>query len=1158
MNKQLYFTALIILAVILSAGVVCASDVSVTDSYATSLVDDTKDVSISNGSDAGSSEILASSVSNVDNDTSKVSLSSEEGLESENSNILSTNTNINSQEGIASYDDSDRLLSAVSGDVASENLTNGNTKLAASSAKTDMIITAVYDAVNNRVVATLTNGATGNVIQNAKVNVNLNGDTTIVKSNSKGQAVISTASLSYGSYKATISYPGNSKYNSASKSLKFTITKADMIISPVYDASNKEIVVTLTNNVTGKIIANANVKVLLNGVTSTIKSNGKGQAVISTSDLSYGIYKAVISYAGNAKYNSASTSIKFTAAKADMIISAVYDADNNNVVATLTSNATGKIIQNAAVNVNINGKTSSVKSNGNGQVKVSAADFPVGVNTVTISYDGSNEYYPASATVEVVIPVTVPDNATGYFVFGADMKNVNLNTLASNGVTDLFLNYYAIEKHGKSAVETWIASANKMGIRVHIWMQAFYDNGTWVNPVLNGSYNTEFSNYKIDEAQSYAKIKGLSGILLDYLRYPGEAYNTAGGTAAISKFTKLISDEIRKVNPALIVSATLMPETNTMAHDYGQNYSAISKYVDVVMPMIYKGNYGKSTSWIKSTAKWYVDRSKGAKVWTVLQSYNSDSDTTKLSESSLTTDIKNALSGGSDGVIIFRYGLTNLIDFNDLDSSSTSNGPATISIDAILTGASNLKTYYEKNGELPNTVTAADHAFTLPEFLYLMNQAIYQLNSSNTSAIKCIYGVGAPSSPSGDAIDTQLYRNDYSTVAKNVASFIQTNNVAPNYASSTAGKIMYSDLVDISSRILAFYKNNDKYLPNYVTIKTNGGTSSSSNSSSSGSSSSLATISVNAILTGASNLKTYYENNGVLPNTVTAAGHAFTLPEFLYLMSQATYQLNSSNMTEISCIYGVKAPSSPSGDTINEQLVKEDYLVLANNLATYIKTNNQAPNYASSAVGKISYNVLVDAFSRILAFYKNNDNYMPNYVTIIQGSASSASSSYTVGGMNVKNTITNLDAYYKSTTNCQVNNTVIKSLVDSLTSGLTSDKEKATVIYNYVRDQISYSFYYDTKYGALGTVTAKTGNCVDQAHLLIAMYRTAGLAARYEHGTCYFTLSGSTYGHVWTQVLIYNVWVVGDPTSTRNSFGNVVNWDTSSYTHKSYYASLPF
>ena len=238
-------------------------------------------------------------------------------------------------------------------------------------------------------------------------------------------------------------------------------------------------------------------------------------------------------------------------------------------------------------------------------------------------------------------------------------------------------------------------------------------------------------------------------------------------------------------------------------------------------------------------------------------------------------------------------------------------------------------------------------------------------------------------------------------------------------------------------------------------------------------------------------------------------------------------------------------------------MVKNDYLTLANNLATYIKKNNQAPNYASSAAGKINYNVLVDAFSRILAFYKNNDNYMPNYVTVIQGSQSS-SSSYTIGGMNVRNTITNLDPYYKSTTNCQVNNAAIKNVVNSLTAGLTSDKEKATVIYNYVRDQISYSFYYDTRYGAAGTLNARTGNCVDQAHLLVAMYRTAGLAARYEHGTCYFTLSGSTYGHVWTQVLIDNVWVVGDPTSNRNSFGNVVNWNTNSYTHKAYYASLPF
>ena len=122
---------------------------------------------------------------------------------------------------------------------------------------------------------------------------------------------------------------------------------------------------------------------------------------------------------------------------------------------------------------------------------------------------------------------------------------------------------------------------------------------------------------------------------------------------------------------------------------------------------------------------------------------------------------------------------------------------------------------------------------------------------------------------------------------------------------------------------------------------------------------------------------------------------------------------------------------------------------------------------------------------------------------------------------------------------------------------MTSVKEKALAIFNYVRDQVSYSFYYDTAYGATGTLSRGYGNCVDQAHLVIALARAAGIPARYEHGTCVFS-SGSTYGHVWAQILVDNVWVVADPTSSRNSFGVVNNWYTSSYSHHAYYSSLPF
>ena len=359
------------------------------------------------------------------------------------------------------------------------------------------------------------------------------------------------------------------------------------------------------------------------------------------------------------------------------------------------------------------------------------------------------------------------------------------------------------------------------------------------------------------------------------------------------------------------------------------------------------------------------------------------------------------------------------------------------------------------------------------------------------------------------------------------------------------GNIKYDSLVDAFARILSYYKTNSK-LPSYVTIGEDSKTTSAK------------TISIKNVITGASNLKTYYTNNKKLPSTVTAGGITFTLPEFLYVMSQAICQIGNSNTKDIDVISGVSAPGNPSGDSISSaQLTDDKFLIVAKNVASYITTNKRAPNYASSAVGKIIYSELVDSFSRILAFY-GTDNRLPSYVTISTSSSSSSSAVTASGsGLNEKNTISDLTAYLKASTNCQVDNSKIKSLVDKLTKGLTTATQKATAIYNYVRDSISYSFYYDTKYGAVGTLDAKRGNCVDQAHLVVAMFRTADLPARYVHGTCRFS-SGSTYGHVWAQVLVDGKWTVADATSSRNSLGKVANWNTNSFTLKSITSSISF
>lgn len=159
-------------------------------------------------------------------------------------------------------------------------------------------------------------------------------------------------------------------------------------------------------------------------------------------------------------------------------------------------------------------------------------------------------------------------------------------------------------------------------------------------------------------------------------------------------------------------------------------------------------------------------------------------------------------------------------------------------------------------------------------------------------------------------------------------------------------------------------------------------------------------------------------------------------------------------------------------------------------------------------------------------------------------------------GLNVKDSGHYSNAYLKSTSHCQVNNAKIKSLVKSLTSGLTNEVDKAKALFNYVRDAISYSYYYNSRHGAVGTLNAKSGNCVDQANLLIAMYRNAGLKARYVHGNCLF--SDGRFGHVWTQVLIDNTWVVGDPISYKNDLGKIANWNTKNYKLHSRYLSIPF
>ena len=248
----------------------------------------------------------------------------------------------------------------------------------------------------------------------------------------------------------------------------------------------------------------------------------------------------------------------------------------------------------------------------------------------------------------------------GLWLFGKNMNDADLHALGASGVTDVLLHDYAITCFGQPAVEAWIEKANALGIQVHIWVQAFYD-GKWKSPAQRGNPKLALFGKILAHAKQCARIRGVAGIHFDYLRSGGMAYKIAGSTAAITRFAKFAVQHLHQVNPKLIVSGAIMPETTETAYYYGQDYEELSRYLDVVIPMIYKGNFRQDSPWIEKTTKWYVKHSKGAEVWIGLQGFRGPKNATKLPPSELAADLELARKGSPDRILLFRWGASHIV-----------------------------------------------------------------------------------------------------------------------------------------------------------------------------------------------------------------------------------------------------------------------------------------------------------------------------------------------------------------------------------------------------------------------------------------------------------------------------------------------------------------
>lgn len=255
--------------------------------------------------------------------------------------------------------------------------------------------------------------------------------------------------------------------------------------------------------------------------------------------------------------------------------------------------------------------------------------------------------------------------------------------------------------------------------------------------------------------------------------------------------------------------------------------------------------------------------------------------------------------------------------------------------------------------------------------------------------------------------------------------------------------------------------------------------------------------------------------------------------------------------TTVSCSYKTSYKDSLQSFDVyltdfNGDPIANEYVELIMGSKTYKEQTDDEGHAVIKAVAPVG------EYDFIVQFAGNNDYNFSS----TSGFTTVTLSKYR-NGINEKNGAAS-DSYLKATKNCEVNNAQIQLLVKSLTKGLTSDMDKAKALFEYVQLNIGYDYYFDTDKGAVKTLSEKEGNGVDHAHLLIAMFRVAGLKARYVHGYCTFNIDQKTFGHVWTQVLIDGTWICADSTDLSNRFGSIDAWNVDSYTLINKYLELPF
>ena len=253
--------------------------------------------------------------------------------------------------------------------------------------------------------------AAGNVLTNQKVTFKVNGKTYTKTTNSKGVASVKLKfNKNKKTYKISISFKGDNKYNAVSKTnkivVKYSSKKAKLTVPTltVPPKTSKYYTVSLKGD-NGKGISKQKMTVKINGKKYTKKTNSKGQIKIKVKFSKLKTYKVSATYKGSKIYKKASSSGKIKVAKTTTKITApaLSTLPKESKTYTVTLNAEGKALSKQKLTIKINGKTYTKTTNGKGQASVSVNFASENIYSVDVNYKGTGIYKASKATGKITV-----------------------------------------------------------------------------------------------------------------------------------------------------------------------------------------------------------------------------------------------------------------------------------------------------------------------------------------------------------------------------------------------------------------------------------------------------------------------------------------------------------------------------------------------------------------------------------------------------------------------------------------------------------------------------------------------------------------------------------------------------------------------------------